>query len=129
MAVPLALSMMIMCAKITMPGSITTGLSAYIMGQSIQVASTTVGDVVIFDTDRSITGQDGVVFTSADEAAAAEEFPAQLASRIFAADSRIDHVYVASNQVVVRRPGGWDDAVRDQVDAVVSDFFLFYPEA
>lgn len=98
------------------------------MGQSIQVASTTVGDVVIFDTDRSITGQDGVVFASADEADVGGEFPAQLAARIFAGDARIDHVFVASNQVVVRRPGGWDDTVRDQIDAVVSDFFLFYPE-
>lgn len=96
------------------------------MGQSIEVASTTVGNVVMFDTDRSITGQDGAVFSSREDAAEADDFPSVLAVRIFDADAEIDHVFIASNQVVVRRPGGWDDHVRDSVDEVVSDFFRFY---
>jgi len=43
------------------------------MGKPIEVAaSTIVGDVLLLDTDRSITGQDGVGYESA-EAAAADE--------------------------------------------------------
>ena len=99
------------------------------MGQPIQVEATTLGDVVIFDTDRSITGQDGSAYASREDAAASDRFPAQLAQRIFDADSSVDHVFVASNQVVVRRSAGWTDAAVDDAADVVSRFFLYYPEA
>ena len=75
------------------------------MGQPIQVAATRLGDVALFDTDRSISGQDGMGFASIAEAEAASEFPAKLAARLFDADSAVDHVFAASNQVVVRPPG------------------------
>lgn len=99
------------------------------MGQPIKVEATQVSEVVIFDTDRSITGQDGSGFASLEEAAAVEIFPAQLAARLFQSDDTIDHVFVASNQVVVRRPSGWDTADVARASGVITDFFLFYPEA
>lgn len=98
------------------------------MGQPIQVEATQVDNVVMFDTDRSITGQDGVVFSSVDEARASDRFPAQLAARLFESDGSVDHVFVASNQVVVRRAGSWTQAGVDAAASVVADFFLFYPE-
>jgi hypothetical protein len=99
------------------------------MGQPIQVEVTQIDDVLLFDTDRSITGQDGVVYASRDEALDSDRFPAQLAARIFSADSGVNHVFVASNQVVVRRTGGWDQSQTDAAAAVVADFFLYYPDA
>ncbi len=97
------------------------------MGQPIQVAATRLDDVVMFDTDRSISGQDGASFASAEEAAETAEFPAQLAARLFAGDSAVNHVFVASNQVVVRKRGGWTDDDVAAASQVIADFFLYYP--
>lgn len=99
------------------------------MGQLIDVTSTTiVADVVVFDTDRSITGQDGSGFASGEEAVSAPGLAARLAARLFDAVAGVDNVWIASSQVVVRRPGGWsDDAVAGAAD-VVRRFFVFYEE-
>ncbi|HSF86764.1 MAG TPA: hypothetical protein VLG28_14065 [Acidimicrobiia bacterium] len=98
------------------------------MGQPIQVETTTLGDVVIFDTDRSITGQDGAVYASRADAAALDRFPDQLAVRLFDADAAVNHVFVASNQVVVRRSSDWTEAAAAAASDVVANFFLYYPE-
>ena len=98
------------------------------MGQPMQVFSTTVVDsIAMFATDRGVTGQEGV--SVARDAEATGEFPSELAAEIFATDDGIDHVFVASNQVVVRRSGDWDDALLDSVAAVITGFFVFYDEA
>lgn len=96
------------------------------MGQKIEVASTVVEDIAMFDTDRGITGQDGVSFSSS-EPIDGSDFPARLAERLFREVPGIDHVFIASNQVVLRRPHGWDDDVVATAASVISDFFLFYP--
>jgi hypothetical protein len=96
------------------------------MGQPISVLETTVvGDVLMIDTDRSITGQDGSGFASAQEAAEAATFPGDLAARLFA-DDAVTNVFVASNQVVVERSGGWDDATTSAAASIVANFFVFY---
>lgn len=96
------------------------------MGQLINVESSVIDDVVVFDTDRSIAGQDGAAY---DRAAATDDgtFPGELAMRVLAGDAAIDHVWIASNQVVVRRPGGWDDIAVDSTQTIISEFFQFYP--
>jgi hypothetical protein len=94
----------------------------------MQVFSKTVVDTIaMFATDRGVTGQEGVSVIR--DAEAADEFPTALAAEIFAADDDIDHVFVASNQVVVRRGGGWNDGLLDTVAAVITGFFVFYDEA
>ncbi len=97
------------------------------MGQLIEVTTTVVdGDVVMLDTDRSITGQGGAGYDSAAAAADDGRFPGRLASSIFAADDDVDHVFVGSNGVVVRRSTGWDDAAMSALSGTVSEFFLHY---
>jgi len=98
------------------------------MGQPIEVAATRFDDVVVFDTDRSISGQDGEDFGSREDADAGATFPAQLAQRLFAGVDGVDHVFVASNQVVMRRSGQWDQPEVDAAAQVISDFFLYYPD-
>ena len=74
------------------------------MGQPITISGiTTEGDIVAFDTDRAVTGQDGAAFSSADEAASSESLPGDLAHQLFAGLEGIEHVFVASNQVVAKR--------------------------
>lgn len=96
------------------------------MGQPINIAGTTVdGAIVLFHTDRSITGQDGVAFDSV-EVAVAGGLPGELAAQLFASDDAIDHVFVASNQVVARREGDWTGAALTAAADVVSGFFVYY---
>ena len=96
------------------------------MGQSIQVNTTVLGDVLILDGNRGITGQDGTVYDSSESAAADDRFPGRLASQVFEADAAIDHVFVAGNQTVVRRRGGWTEEMADRLAGVVSEFFVHY---
>lgn len=98
------------------------------MGQSITVESQAHEGFCVFTTDRSITGQDGARFTSADAATAASGFPATLAARLFEVDDEVDHVYIASNDVVVRRSEAWDTAAVASAASTISDLFRFYNE-
>lgn len=97
------------------------------MGQIINVKPDVLGDVALFDMDRSITGQDGTAYESAAAAEADPSFPGRLANRLFAIDGSIDHVFVASNQVVARRTGGWSPAAVKVSSDTISEFFVFYP--
>lgn len=100
------------------------------MGQPIEITgTTTIDDVVLFHTDRSITGQDGVAFADRHDAEGHGGFPGRLAAAIAAADGAVDHVYIASNEVVVRRSGGWDDTATSAIGEVIRRFFLFYRSA
>jgi hypothetical protein len=99
------------------------------MGQSINVTSTrVVGDVAVVEGDRSISGQDGAAFSAADQAATGTTLPARLATRVFEAVGGVDHVFVGSNGVVVRRAGGWDDAALRGLEETVAGFFVYYDE-
>jgi len=96
------------------------------VGQVIAVDETTVaGEVAAFHTDRAITGQDGVSFDARPEDAG---FAGDLAARIFDAGLDIDHVFVASNQVVVRRSAGWGDDALGTAQGIIEQFFVFYAD-
>jgi len=97
------------------------------VGQKIEVAATVIEDIAMFDTDRGITGQDGASYAAGAEITE-DDFPAQLAQRLFADVPGIDHVFVASNQVVVRRPHGWDDQVVAAASVTIANFFKFYED-
>ena len=94
------------------------------MGQRIEVSAVPMGSVALFSTDRSITGQDGVGFTPGS--IQGDGPPAELARRLFTADSSIDHVYVLSNTVSVRRQEDWDDDSLDDATGVISGLFIHY---
>jgi hypothetical protein len=99
------------------------------MGQSIEILKTVrLGDVILIDTDRSITGQDGESYGGITSAESVSSFPAALAARLFGSDTSIDHVFVMSNTVSVRRRGGWDDVSTAAVEQVIAGFFRYYPE-
>ena len=97
------------------------------MGQTIQIWDTNVvADVLLVSTDRSLTGQDGESYTSGQAVGPGAIFPAQLAARLFESDRSIDHVYVMSNVLSIRRSGAWDDSSIASARDVVASFFLFY---
>ena len=97
------------------------------MGQTIQIRDTdVVDDVLLVSTDRSFTGQDGESYGPGNPIGSDAIFPAQLAGRLFESDPSIDHVYVMSNVLSIRRKGGWDDPSVGAAREVVGSFFLFY---
>ena len=99
------------------------------MGQTIEIKKVTpVSRVLVIDTDRSLTGQDGESFTGSQTAGQVDTFPAQLAVRLFEADSEVDYVHVMSNTVSIRRRSDWDDDAIEASSDVVADFFRVYPD-
>ncbi len=96
------------------------------MGQNVEIKDTVkMGDVLIIDTDRSFTGQDGHVIEPGDPG---EGVPGVLASRLFDLGLGIDHVHVIQNVVTVRRPGGWDEDSAGTVTDTTHSFLRFYDE-
>ena len=97
------------------------------MGQKIEISSSvTLGDVAVFDTDRSLSGQDGERYRSVDEAESGNTYPAGLAKRLFSEVEGVRSVYVTSNLVTVEREDGWDDGSLEQASSVIGGFFAFY---
>jgi hypothetical protein len=96
------------------------------MGQAVVVNQVKeAGEILLVDTDRSFTGQDGMAMSPGNRGTAV---PGMLAGKLFDLDAGIDHVYVLQNTITVRRPGGWDEGTKDAVIAAVESFLLFYPE-
>ena len=99
------------------------------MGQTIEIwDANVIADVLLVSTDRSLTGQDGETYRPGDSVESDAIFPAQLAALLFQSDPAIDHVYVMSNVLSIRRWGGWDDASVASTRDVVASFFLFYED-
>jgi hypothetical protein len=96
------------------------------MGQNVEIKeSVTMGDVLLIDTDRSFTGQDGHIITPDSER---HGVPGLLAARLFDLGIGVNHIYVLQNTVTVRRDGGWDDATADQVARATETFLRYYPD-
>ncbi|MDX1469270.1 MAG: hypothetical protein R3258_08005 [Acidimicrobiia bacterium] len=96
------------------------------MGQNVEIkSSVAVGDVLIIDTDRSFTGQDGEAVRPGQKGAGV---PGMLADRLFALGLGIDHVYVLQNTVTVRRPGGWGDQAAEEVAKATHSFLRYYDD-
>lgn len=96
------------------------------MGQTVVVNTAVVtGELLLVDTDRSFTGQDGQVMTPDDEG---EGVPGRLAGRLFALGLGIDHVFVLQNTVTVRRPAGWDEDSAGLVTDVTHTFLRYYSD-
>lgn len=99
------------------------------MGQTIEIKSATpIERVLLIDTDRSLTGQDGESFTGRQIAAQDDTFPAKLAVRLFESVPEIDYVHVMSNTISVRRRTDWDDESERKAVKVVAEFFRVYPD-
>jgi ferredoxin--NADP+ reductase len=94
------------------------------MGQLIQVEASPMGQVALFSTDRSITGQDGVTVVPGDPLG--EDPPHHLARRLFATDEEIDHVHVLSNTVALRRRQSWDAEAVARASEVIANLFIHY---
>ena len=96
------------------------------MGQTIQVSAIPMGNVALFHTDRSLTGQDAHIFPGPP--ADLSRPPGELANRLFRRIDQVDHVHVLSNVVTVRLDSPWDDQLLDDASEIISNLFVFYEE-
>lgn len=96
------------------------------MGQDVAINSKVMmGNILIIDTDRSFTGQDGQIITPELDGSGV---PGDLASRLFDLDLGVDHVFVLQNTVTVRRTLGWDESATSAVADVTQTFLRYYDE-
>lgn len=93
------------------------------MGQLIEVSAVPLGEVALFDTDRSLTGQDSHSFAGTSDR---DDPPAILANRLFDSDPSILHVHILSNAVSIERTGGWDRDSLAAARTVIANLFVFY---
>jgi hypothetical protein len=92
------------------------------VGQRIEVAADAHGEIAVFSTDRTITGQDATVI---ERGGPYEGFEGAVAERLYQ-DPAINHVFVQFNVVTVRRSGGWDSGSLERASEQISGFFLVY---
>jgi hypothetical protein len=83
-----------------------------------------IGDSAVFDTNRSVTGQDGIGFDAPPEGQ--DTPPAALAVRLFSAVPGLRHVFIGSSQVVLTRNGGWEHTSVDAAASVIGRLFVHY---
>jgi hypothetical protein len=98
------------------------------VGQQIEIKSSVVlGDVLVIDTDRSLTGQNGEAFGQASEAVGST-LGAKLANVMFALLPGTDHVFTASNTLSVRSTDVWTDEAVDAANGAVRNFFTYWSD-
>ena len=97
------------------------------MGQIIEVKSTKLNKTVIFDLNRSVSGQEGMTFHNISEASLIPDVSGQLALKLFQETNDIDTIFIQSNIVTVNfnRNLGSDISA---VEETLKNFFVFYGE-
>ena len=95
------------------------------MGQIIEVKSTKLNKTIIFDLNRSLSGQDGETYHNIAHASLTNEISAQLAMKLFQFSNDIENIFIQSNVVTVNFTKNMGTAVTD-FEKLIEDFFLFY---
>ena len=96
------------------------------MGQLIEVDHLVLGNVALFDTDRSLSGQEGESYADAETAAASGTFPGRVAAALLTEIPSIVSVYVFSNTISARRSGGWSDATAGTAARIIRNSLVHY---
>lgn len=97
------------------------------MGQKIELKTTKFNKNVIFDLNRSLSGQDGITYHNITQASLTDEVSAQLALRLFQFSSDIENIFIQSNVVTVNFSTNIGTAV-EEYEKQIEDFFLFYKD-
>ena len=97
------------------------------MGQKIELKTTKFNKNVIFDLNRSLSGQDVITYHNIAQASLTDEVSAQLALRLFQFSSDIENIFIQSNVVTVNFSTNIGTAV-EEYEKQIEDFFLFYKD-
>ena len=97
------------------------------MGQKIEMKITKFNKNVIFDLNRSLSGQDGVTYYNISHASLTNEVSAQLALKLFQFSNEIDNIFIQSNVVTVNFISNIGTAV-SEYEKQIEEFFLYYKD-
>ena len=97
------------------------------MGQKIELKTTSFNKNIIFDLNRSLSGQDGITYHNIADASLHEEVSAQLAIKLFQFSEDIDSIFIQSNIVTVNFDKNMGTGV-EEFSKQIENFFLFYGE-
>ena len=97
------------------------------MGQLIEVKTTKLNKTIIFDLNRSVSGQEGMTFHNISEASLIPDISGQLALKLFQETNDVDTIFIQSNVVTVNfnRNMGSDIS---EIEKTLENFFVFYGE-
>ena len=96
------------------------------MGQLIEVDHLLLGDVALFDTDRSLSGQEGESYADPETAAAAGTFPGDVAAALLVEIPSIEIVYVFSNTISAKQSGGWSVESAETASGIIRNSLIHY---
>lgn len=97
------------------------------MGQKIELKTTSFNKNIIFDLNRSLSGQDGITYHNIADASLNEEVSAQLALKLFQFSEDIDSIFIQSNIVTVNFDKNMGTGV-EEFSKQIENFFLYYGE-
>ena len=97
------------------------------MGQKIELKTTSFNKNIIFDLNRSLSGQDGITYYNIADASLHEEVSAQLALKLFKFSEDIESIFIQSNIVTVNFDKNMGTGV-EEFSKQIENFFLFYGE-
>ena len=95
------------------------------MGQLIEVKTTKLNKTIIFDLNRSVSGQEGMTFHNISEASLIPDVSGQLALKLFQETNDVDTIFIQSNVVTVNFSKNMGTAIKE-FETQIEDFFLFY---
>ena len=97
------------------------------MGQKIELKTTKFNKNIIFDLNRSLSGQDGETYHNIAHASLSNEVSAQLALKLFQFSNEIENIFIQSNVVTINFYNNIGTAV-SEYEKQIEDFFLFYKD-
>ena len=97
------------------------------MGQKIELKTTSFNKNIIFDLNRSLSGQDGITYHNIADASLHQEVSAQLALKLFKYSQDIESIFIQSNIVTVNCDNNMGTGV-EEFSKLIENFFLFYGE-
>lgn len=97
------------------------------MGQKIELKTTSFNKNIIFDLNRSLSGQDGITYQNIADASLHQEVSAQLALKLFQFSEDIDSIFIQSNIVTVNFDKNMGTGV-EEFSKQIENFFLYYGE-
>ena len=97
------------------------------MGQKIELKTTSFNKNIIFDLNRSLSGQDAITYHIIADASLHEELSAQLALKLFKFSEDIESIFIQSNIVTVNFDKNMGTGV-EEFSKQIENFFLFYGE-
>ncbi len=97
------------------------------MGQIIEIKTTKLNKTIIFELNRTVSGQEGMTFHNISEASLTHDVSGQLALKLFQENNDIDTIFIQSNIVTINFSRNLGSDI-SEVEETIKNFFVYYGE-